>query len=755
MSTYFSCPTIDFIFLQDLSGSFTDDLPVLQSQIPSIIAAVEDIDQNADFAVASFVDKPTGAFGAPGDYVYQTNLPLTADNDAVIATMNSLTTLSGADAEEAQLEALLQVSVRPDELGLRADSMKVVMLSTDAAFHQAGDFVGAPANNGDAVLDGGGVGEDYPSIAQTADALVAAGIFPIFAVTADQVATYENLVTDLGTGAVVTISSNSADFADAVTLALAKACGHVTQEGTELDDSLDGTEFEDGIFGLGGDDILNGFGGTDLLDGGSGMDDLRGGAGGDELRGGTGDDTLSGGAGIDFLSGGLGNDRLIGGADNDIFVINPGEGADTIVDFQDGGDVIDLSAFHRFEGKAAVANAVQFGGAVVMTLPNGATVTIEGMTLAQLGLDDGMLNLVGDAPVAVADAAVATASQPLLIDVLANDSDVDGDALTITSVSTSLNATAIITASGQIGYVANDGFSGTDTFTYTISDGTFTDTATVTMTVLPNLIGDNTANLLNGTEFADLIRGKGGDDTLNGFGDSDRITGDAGNDLIDGGEGRDKIKGGDGNDTINGGPSFDTGGQDKDDINGGRGNDQITGGFGDDRINAGSGGDTVSGDQGDDKIVGGGGRDLLDGGIDNDEIHGGGANDQIIGGLGNDQIWGDKGADTISGGDGNDQIYGSGGPGAGGGKDDDVLTGGLGADSFIFDMLLGQDISGDDIITDYDIALDHIELNGDVLVSLTDTVGGVLIEQVSGASILVENVLAADIRPTIFGLVEI
>jgi Ca2+-binding RTX toxin-like protein len=84
-----------------------------------------------------------------------------------------------------------------------------------------------------------------------------------------------------------------------------------------------------------------------------------------------------------------------------------------------------------------------------------------------------------------------------------------------------------------------------------------------------------------------------------------------------------------------------------------------------------------------------------------------------------------------------------------------VLTGGLGADAFIFDMLLTRDIGGDDTITDYDIAQDHIELNGDVLVSLTDTIDGVLIEQISGASILVENVLAADIRPTIFGLVEI
>ncbi len=751
MSIYFTCPKIDFIFLQDLSGSFANDLPNLKSQIPSIIATVEDIDPSADFAVASFIDKPTGSFGGPGDYVYRTNLALSADNAAVIATMNSLTTNSGADAPEAQLEALLQVSVRAVELGLRADSMKVVMLSTDAAFHQAGDLTGVPANNGDAVLDGGGIGEDYPSIVQTASALIAAGVFPIFAVTADQVATYRTLVGDLGTGAVVTISSNSVDFADAVSLALAKACGHVTQEGTELDDSLDGTELEDGIFGLGGDDVLKGHGGTDLLDGGSGMDDLRGGAGGDELRGGTGNDRLSGGGGADFLNGGLGNDRLIGGGGKDVFIVNPGDGADTIADFQNGRDVIDLSAFHRFEGEAAVASAVQVGGAVVMTLPGGVSVKIKAMTLAQLGLHDVILNPVGDAPVAVNDSAVATAATTTLIDVLANDSDIDGDALSIVSVTASAHASVTITAGGQIRYTADGAFSGSDTFTYTISDGTFTDSATVSVNVLPNLIGDDTANLLNGTAFADLIRGNGGDDTLNGLGDSDRIFGGTGNDVIDGGTGRDHLRGGDGDDIINGGPAFDTGGPDKDDIGGGRGNDVITGGFGDDLMTGGRGSDTISGDQGDDQIFGGRGGDLLDGGANNDEIHGGGGNDRIIGGAGDDQIWGEKGRDTISGGDGNDQIYGSGGSG----NDNDMLTGGLGADTFIFDMLLARDIGGDDQITDYDIAQDHIELNGDVLVSLTDTIDGVLIEQISGASILVENVLAADIRPTIFGLVEI
>lgn len=753
MSTSFTCPSIDFVFLQDLSGSFADDLPILKSQIANVIATVEDIDQNADFAVASFIDKPNGVFGAAGEYVYQTHLGLSSDNDAVIAAVNGLSTRSGLDVKEAQLEALMQVALREDEIGFRADTKRIVMLSTDSAFHQAGDHT-APANNGDAILDGNGVGEDYPSIAQAAAALVAAGVFPVFSVTAVQKALYQTLVDDLGTGAVVVLSSDSSDFSDAVRLAIGKACGHVTHEGTELEDEIEGTEIEDGIYGLGGDDHLDGLGGDDLVDGGSGDDVVRGGGGRDDLRGGSGADTLIGGAGNDTLKGGLGVDTMKGGTGKDTFVVNPDDGAETIIDFKDGVDVIDLSSFHRHEGVTAVMTAIQAAGAVVLSLPGGTSVTLRGFTLAELDLEDVILNSVGDEPVAVDDTAVTRATDRVLIDVLANDTDIDNDALTVQSVSTSANATIKIAASGEVSYKANAGFSGADSFTYTMTDGAFTDTAMVTVTVTPNLIGDASANILTGTEFDDLIKGFGGNDTLNGLGGNDTILGHNGADVIAGGLGLDVIRGGNGNDVISGGPSDGNDLPDKDTVFGGKGNDQISGAWGDDTLKGNGGRDRILGDQGDDKIFGGGGNDWLDGGVEHDEIFGGTGNDTILGGLGNDQLRGDLGQDSISGGAGNDEIYGS-GRGNSTASDDDILSGGAGADRFIFEFSLEKNLSGDDRITDYDITEDTMLLDGDVLVRLTDTVDGALIEQVVGGSILIENVLADDLRPTIDGLLEI
>jgi hypothetical protein len=94
---------------------------------------------------------------------------------------------------------------------------------------------------------------------------------------------------------------------------------------------------------------------------------------------------------------------------------------------------------------------------------------------------------VNDAPVAVNDdATVDEDSVGNVIDVLANDSDVDvGDTLTITANSPATLGTASCGASSCTYDSPGGGFTGNDSFTYTISDGTTTDTATVNIEVMP------------------------------------------------------------------------------------------------------------------------------------------------------------------------------------------------------------------------------------------------------------------------------
>ena len=92
---------------------------------------------------------------------------------------------------------------------------------------------------------------------------------------------------------------------------------------------------------------------------------------------------------------------------------------------------------------------------------------------------------VNDPPEAADDEAETLEDESAVIDVLANDTDVDGDPLRVVSVGPAGDgATAI--ASRQVRYSPDPNWYGTDRFTYTIADPDgLTATATVTMTVLP------------------------------------------------------------------------------------------------------------------------------------------------------------------------------------------------------------------------------------------------------------------------------
>ena len=73
-------------------------------------------------------------------------------------------------------------------------------------------------------------------------------------------------------------------------------------------------------------------------------------------------------------------------------------------------------------------------------------------------------------PVALDDVAIGAPGVSTPIDVLANDTDADGDTLVISAVTQPLGGTVTINGN-LLGYVPNTGFSGIDRFTYTISDG--------------------------------------------------------------------------------------------------------------------------------------------------------------------------------------------------------------------------------------------------------------------------------------------
>ena len=89
-------------------------------------------------------------------------------------------------------------------------------------------------------------------------------------------------------------------------------------------------------------------------------------------------------------------------------------------------------------------------------------------------------------PQAVDDAAETPEDTPAFIDVLANDSDPDGDTLTVVEVSAPAHGTAVVADTGAVEYTPERDYHGSDRFTYVVGDGSgLTAQAAVEVTVLP------------------------------------------------------------------------------------------------------------------------------------------------------------------------------------------------------------------------------------------------------------------------------
>ena len=244
------------------------------------------------------------------------------------------------------------------------------------------------------------------------------------------------------------------------------------------------------------------------------------------------------------------------------------------------------------------------------------------------GTDTATVNVtvtpVNDAPVATDDTiTIAEDAVATTIAVLTNDSDTDGDTLTIASVTQGSNGAVVITNNGaDLTYQPNANFNGADSFSYTISDGNGgTDTATVTVTVTPvNDDANPTSDLVTGTPGADPL-----DAGIDFDGVNDLVFTGQGADIIDvttGGAnvGSNRIFTGSDNDTVfvaNSDRAF-----------GGSGDDQfyaidttgyrLSGGAGNDEFFLGVGGRALGGEGNDTFTVAEDGGNLLSGGAGSD-----------------------------------------------------------------------------------------------------------------------------------------
>lgn len=410
------------------------------------------------------------------------------------------------------------------------------------------------------------------------------------------------------------------------------------------------------------EDTLVGGGGNDTILAGAGADSIDGGAGNDSLVGGDGDDTfaLSDSFGNDTITGGEGGETLgdrldlsattwgmswdltsadgeagtvtdsldtvsftqietiVLGDGDDTLRLADGSGARVVEGFEAplddgfgghvGQDVLDVSGLTSDGGTTPVTvsdvTVTDVGGNAVLSFPGGESITLVGVTVAQVG-DPTQLIAMG----IPADASDFTVSGD------AGDNLIDGS----------------YTGDDQLDMIDNlDGVGGTNNDSVLAGDG------------------------------ADTVLAGLGNDTVEGGAGNDSLSGGADNDIVLGGTGDDWLSGDSGNDTLDGGDGADSvfGAEGDDSMLGGAGNDSIEGWIGNDTLDGGADNDYLDGADGNDLLLGGTGNDTLLGGNNGgqDTLEGGAGDDSMLGGDGSDRLLGGTGADTIDAGAGNDTV---------------------------------------------------------------------------------------------------
>jgi VCBS repeat-containing protein len=291
--------------------------------------------------------------------------------------------------------------------------------------------------------------------------------------------------------------------------------------GNNGNNSIHGSGGDDTIYGLGGNDHLFGRGGHDTIYGGTGNDDIRGDDGNDtlygedgndEIAGGTGNDALSGGDGDDELSGENGEDTLSGG--NGVDILSGGSGNDTLTggagfDIIDGGTGTDTAVYSGSLSEYSISSFGPFAS-VVHNGPGGPGTGADGsdflISVERLQFADVTIDLTANnAPIAFNDVAALDEDDVSYssgaASVLDNDFDFEGDALSVTpGVFNGTYGTLTLAADGTYNYVLNanaqtlaQGQVAQDGFTYTVSDGSASDTASLTF----NITGLNDAPAAN------------------------------------------------------------------------------------------------------------------------------------------------------------------------------------------------------------------------------------------------------------------
>ena len=321
---------------------------------------------------------------------------------------------------------------------------------------------------------------------------------------------------------------------------------------TSLIEAAIGSAFDDVLLGNALDNHLTGGTGNDWLDGGPGLDTavFSGRRSDYEVSNSYGNAYVKGRDGVAGLDTLVGIERLqfadqvvtlsatvLAGdlsfsVDEDasvsVMLPTPSDVARSAVSYRIVGAPRHGNATLTAEGALTYAPAANYFGADSVTFDIlGATGSNRYLAfVSALPINDG-------APVGRNGDYLAQASA-LFQSRLPKANDIDNDVLIYSLLTEPASGAASISANGEFSYQSNPGFSGTDAFTFNISDGMG---GSVAYSARLTVAGVNL--LYRGTDAADTFTGLASSDGYTLLGGNDRVTGGGGGDMIDGGDGMD------------------------------------------------------------------------------------------------------------------------------------------------------------------------------------------------------------------------
>ncbi|GLH04820.1 hypothetical protein R5R35_010140 [Gryllus longicercus] len=228
---------VDLYYLMDLSKSMEDDKDKLSTLGDLLVASMRNVTSNFRLGFGSFVDKIVMPYvstvpkklehpclGCAAPYGYRNHMSLSTNVDDFTGKVKNAAVSGNLDAPEGGFDAIMQAIVCRDEIGWRNQARRLLVFSTDAGFHYAGDGkLGGivKPNDGECHLDGRGLYthstlQDYPSISQINLKVKENSINVIFAVTGEQIGIYERLKDHVEGSSAGKLSNDSSNVVDLV-----------------------------------------------------------------------------------------------------------------------------------------------------------------------------------------------------------------------------------------------------------------------------------------------------------------------------------------------------------------------------------------------------------------------------------------------------------------------------------------------------------------------------------------------------------